>query len=353
MKMLFFLSLFLILYTYFFYPLLIWGLDVLLKRRNHVIDENFYPTVSLVVIAHNEEEVIREKIENSLSLDYPKEKFQIIMASDNSTDRTNEIMAQYTGKGICFMPILKRGGKSKALNLCIPKAQGEIIVLSDANTLVHQDAVRKLVRHFADPVIGCVSGKLRFRPVEGNPLGMIESRFWNYETWVKKHEGNLGFLPGANGGIYAIRKSVFHLLPTTKAIMDDFIITLNIIAQGYRAISDPEVRALEDTCVNVQDSFEQKVRIGAANFHGLPYIYHLLNPAKGFVAYILWSHKIIRWFLPFFLLILLISNLLLLGQGLFYQYLAVGQSSFYLTACLGYVGYLLSKQKKHSVKVLS
>jgi len=345
-KLFFFLGLFLILYTYLIYPFIICALNKLCNKEHHRIDESFIPSVSLIVVAHNEEQVIREKIINSLSLDYPTEKLEVIFTSDCSTDSTDKIIIPYQKKGIYFICIKKRGGKSKALNKCIPLATGEIIILSDANTFVHKDAVRKLVRHFKDPKIGCVSGKLRFRPIQGNPLGIIESRFWNYETWLKIHEGNIASLPGANGGIYAIRKSLFKPLPTDKAIMDDFLITLNIIKQEYRAISDPEVMALENTCLKVKDSFEQKIRIGAGNLHGLKYIYPLLNPAKGFIAFILWSHKIIRWFLPFVLIIVFISNIFLIKQGPLYQYLAGGQICFYLAAFLGFVCYVLKKDKK-------
>lgn len=348
-KILFFFSLFLILYTYLLYPLIIYILNIILRKKDHhcpEIDENFFPTVSFVVVAHNEEQVIQKKIKNSLILDYPKDKLEIVFASDCSDDATDEIIAPYHKKGLLsFIPIRTRGGKSKALNICLSRVRGEIVVFSDANTFVQKDSVRKLVRHFADPKIGCVSGRLKFRPVEGNPLGMIESRFWNYETWVKIKEGNIASLPGANGGIYAIRKILFKPLPTDRAIMDDFLVTLAIIAHGYRAISDPEVRAIEDTCIKVGDSFEQKVRIGAGNFHGLKYIYPLLSPARGLIAYILWSHKIIRWFLPFVLMTTLISNILLVRQGWIYQCLMGSQVSFYLVACLGFLCYLKSKKE--------
>jgi len=347
LKVLFFFSLFLILYTYLIYPMIMLILNILLrKRKDHLIDESFLPLVSVVVVAHNEKQVIQKKIENCLSLDYPKEKLEIILATDCCTDGTDEIIAPYHKKGaLHFIPIRPRGGKSKALNICLPKARGEIVVFSDANTFVQKDTVRKLVRHFADPKIGCVSGRLRFRPVKGNPLGMIESRFWNYETWVKRLEGNIASLPGANGGIYAIRKSLFRPLPTDRAIMDDFIITLRIIGMGYRAISDPQIVAIEDTCIRVEDSFEQKIRIGAGNFNGLKYIYPLLSPTQGLIAYILWSHKIIRWFLPFVLIAALISNIFLVNQGRLYQYLIGSQISFYLTAFLGFLCYLWNKEK--------
>jgi biofilm PGA synthesis N-glycosyltransferase PgaC len=345
-KILFFFSLFLIFYTYLLYPLIIFILNMILREKGHQIDEDFFPSVSFVVIAHNEKQVIQKKIENCLSLDYPKDKLEIVFASDCSDDGTDEIISSYQKKGLLsFIPIRIRGGKSKALNICLPMINGNIVVFSDANTFVQKDTVRKLVRHFADPQIGCVSGRLKFRPVEGNPLGMIESRFWNYETWVKIKEGNIASLPGANGGIYAIRKPLFKPLPTDRVVMDDFLITLHIIGTGYRAISDPQVRAIEDTCIRVGDSFEQKVRIGAGNFHGLKYIYPLLAPTQGLIAYILWSHKIIRWFLPFVLMAALISNMFLVRQGWVYQCLIGSQISFYLVACLGFLCYLRSKKE--------
>ncbi|MEW5804091.1 MAG: glycosyltransferase family 2 protein, partial [bacterium] len=328
------------------YPLIIWILNIVLSKKGHEVDESFFPFVSFVVVAHNEEQVIQEKIENCLSLDYPKDKLEIVFASDCSDDGTDEIIGRYQRKGLLtFIPVRVRGGKSNALNICVPQVRGEIVVFSDANTFVQKDAVRKLIRHFVDPQIGCVSGRLQFRPVRGNPLGMIESRFWNYETWVKIKEGNIASLPGANGGIYAIRKALFKPLPTDKTIMDDFVITLRIIESGYRAISDPQVRALEDTCVRVKDSFSQKVRIGAGNFHGLKYISPLLLPSRGLIAYILWSHKIIRWFLPFFLMTALISNLFLVRQGSMYRYLIGSQISFYFVALLGFMCYLKSKKE--------
>ncbi|MGA1869999.1 MAG: glycosyltransferase family 2 protein [bacterium] len=342
---------FLILYTYILYPGIIFLLEKIFNQKKWKIDEHYYPFVSFIVSAYNEEDVIKRKLENTCHLKYPKDRLEIIFISDGSTDNTDNIISQYSRRRIELIRINGRKGKSYALNSVIPQTRGEICVLSDANSILREDVLKKLVRHFVDPTIGCVSGRLKFKPIQGNPLSIIETQFWNYETWLKIKEGNITSLPGANGGVYAIRKSLFKPLPADRVMVDDFLITLNIIAANYRAVSDPEVNAKENGCLRIKDSYSQKIRIGAGNFHAIRFFYPLLNPFKGFIAFILWSHKIIRWFIPFLMISIFVTNLFLFKESSLFQITLYAQCILLLWAALGFIIPLGEKKKANVIQI--
>ncbi len=324
MKILFFLSLFLIIYTYIIYPVFLFlfaslvqlkrDMEYLWSRKDRRKKHPLYdlPEVSIIIAAYNEEKVIDEKIQNSLALNYPKDKIEIIIASDGSTDRTNSIVEGYINQGVKLLSFSERKGKSSLLSRVIPKAEGSIIALSDANTMYEHDAVINLVRHFSDPKVGGVCGELRLKPFENR--ANEESRYWWLENMIKFMENRIGATLGANGGIYAIRKEAFQPIPP-DTVVDDFVIFLKVREKGFKTVFDPEAVAYEETAPDLKGEYKRRIRIGAGNFQSISIARKLLNPLRGTVAFSFWSHKVLRWCVPFFLVIFLFSNLFLVKNG--------------------------------------
>ena len=340
MKFLFFTSVLLILYTYLVYPALLF----LLKRFTSPTKKEFspfLPNVSLIICAYNEEAVIEKKIINSLGLDYPPGQLEVIIASDGCSDRTLEIVRKYTDQGVTLFDYPQRQGKVNVLNATVPKANNEIIILSDANTYFNSDAVKNLVQHFADPQIGCVCGALRFVSAEGSHTGDLEGFYWKFETFLKKIEGGHGSLLGANGGIYALRKELFYSCPP-DTIVEDFVIPMKILEKGYKVFYDPHAVALEETTKHIIQEKQRRIRIGAGDFQALFMLKSMLNPAKGFPAFAFWSHKVIRWLVPFLMITAFGTNLFLVGTvhapSLPYFYIFfIGQCFFYVLAIAGQI----------------
>src|SRR4029453_8515575 len=237
----------LIVYAYIVYPVLLVTLGALRRATAapRGLEEADLPSVSVLVVAHNEEAVIRERIDTLLALDYPKDKLELVIASDSSRDRTVDIVKEYSGRGIQLIAFTERTGKSAVLDAVIPRLKGSIAVLSDANTMMEPSAVRRLVRWFENPQVGVVCGKLVLTdPVKGTN---VDSLYWRFETLLKRSEGRLGALLGANGGIYAIRRSVFQGL-SHDTIVDDFVIPLLArVRTGCAIIYDESAIACEET----------------------------------------------------------------------------------------------------------
>jgi len=232
----------------------------------------------------------------------------------------------------------EREGKLNVLNKTVPETRGDILVFSDANTMYRPDAVRKLVRHFTDPTVGGVCGQLRLVNPNDNAAGKGEGLYWCYENALKMAEGMIYTVIGANGAIYAIRRELFCPLPTGTVVMDDFLIPLRVLEQGRRMVYDPEAVATENTSPDMQGEFARRVRIAAANFNAIPHILGLLNPLRGFVALALWSHKIVRWLVPFLAIGALVTNLWVLKSGWIYVTTLGLQLLIYVGAILGYLG---------------
>ncbi len=309
----------------------LWFVSQERDRRSRPVGETFEPRVTLVVPAHDEEQCIGEKLENSLSLDYPAQLFEVLVGSDGSTDRTDGLVQACPDPRV-RLSVAARGGKVAVLNRCIPEAQGEIVVLTDANTMIDKRAVRRLVRHFSDPDVGAVCGRLKLynrvrREYE-------ESTYWTYETLLKLYEGKHGAVLGANGGLYAIRRALFMPLPP-DTVVDDFVIPLRILEAGYQVRFDPEAAAYEETTEDYAREFARRARIGAGNFQSLSQVRGLLNPSRGFAAYAFWSHKVLRWCAPLLLALALLANGVLAFQSAAYLVLFTGQLGFYALAALG------------------
>lgn len=335
-EILFWLGCALLLYTYFGYLFLLLVLSKIsfFKKASRISTNNYCRSVTLLIAAYNEENVIRAKLENSLHLDYPNKLFNIIVASDGSTDRTNEIVEQYSAKYNQIKLLeFARLGKSRVLNEAVNYIEDDIIVFSDANTEYSPDAVKKIIKYFDDPEVGCVSGRLVYRNPGEVISGRGESFYWRYETILKKLESKIGYVAGANGAIYAIRRKLFTpLLP--KTINDDFTTSMKIVKNGYKSIYEEGAIAYEDVAPTVKSEFDRHVRDGAGHYIAVMHLLGLLNPFLGLRFFIYLSHRIFRWLAPFVLIILFILNIGLLSN-LFYISTFIFQITFYVVALIG------------------
>ena len=333
-QILFCLFVFLILYSYLFYPVLLMILSKFWKKTKPNFTD-VLPAVSMIISAYNEEKVIQAKIDNCLALDYPSDRLEIIFASDGSDDRTNGIVRKFCGRGIVLYDYKQRRGKVNVLNETIGRAQNDIIIFSDANTMFEPAAIKNLVRHFQNPNVGCVCGALEFKSADKSKTGELEGVYWRYETLLKNLEGSRGCLLGANGGIYALRKELFFRCPA-DTIVEDFIIPMKILQQGYKVIFETQARAVEEAAQHIVQEKKRRIRIGAGDFQALFMLLPMLSPLKGFSALAFWSHKVLRWFAPFFLIGAFIANLALLAYPLF-QFTFSVQTLFYVSAMIGQI----------------
>jgi cellulose synthase/poly-beta-1,6-N-acetylglucosamine synthase-like glycosyltransferase len=320
-------------YAYLGYPLLVWGLSRVINGPvlPRTGDDADLPAVSLLIAAYNEEAVIEDRLRNALAMDYPTDKLEIVVSSDGSSDRTTEIVRRYSGGNIRLLDYAHRRGKATVLNASVPELEGEIILFSDANTEVDSSAARKLVRWFQDPRVGAVCGRLVLTdPLTGKN---VDSLYWRYETFLKRCEGKLGALLGANGGIYALRKDSFTPIPD-GTILDDVVIPLLArLRTGCTIVYDSEAVAQEETPPDLGSEFSRRSRIGAGGFQSIGILWGLLHPRWGWTALAFASHKVLRWLCPFFLLGLLASNLVLSAIP-FFQATLVAQFAFYLGAAV-------------------
>jgi len=292
------------------------------------------PKVSLLIAAYNEEAVIEEKIKNCLELDYPRDKFEVIFASDGSTDNTNELIERHTGEGsnLVLYKFEKRAGKPSVLNKAVKQAKGDIIVFSDADTFLDKDALKMIVRPFADKKAGCVCGKIILKSAGQNIAS--EGVYWRYESWIKSMEAGLGSVSGAAGGLYAIRKNLWRDIPG-DTLIDDFVISMKIAQKGYAVLYAPEALGYEETASTSAEEFVRRVRIGSGGYQSMILLAGILNPLKGSLSFRFWSHKVIRWLAPFLLIFLFISSVFLAKDGFFYLVVFTLQAVFYTAAILG------------------
>jgi len=342
-------------YTVAGYPAVLWLLARLFGRPHRPGDVE--PTVTLLIPAHDEAAVIRQKVENSLALDYPPDRLQVRVVSDGSTDGTDEIVAPYRARGVELQRIEVRAGKPNAVNQAVPHARGDVLLLCDANTMFAPDAVRRLVRHFADPRVGAVTGDVRLRSQEVS-YGEGEGLFYRLERLLQTCEARLWTAVGVDGGMYALRRELYAPVPP-DTLIDDFVIAMNVARAGRRVVYDPEAVATEDAVVDPAQEFRRRTRTVAGGFQtlfdgrGRP----RWNQPGLWLAYL--SHKVLRWVGPFVLLALLAGNTaaaiavprgdggrwglyagLLAGQGLFYALAlagaALGRSRLPRALCLPY-----------------
>lgn len=331
----FFLSLLLVAYAYVGYPVVIFILSRIFSRP--VRKAGITPRVSLIITAYNEARDIAAKLDNTLALDYPADKLEIIVASDCSSDRTDEIVRGYSERGVILHRRPERLGKSVAQNHAVKIASGEILVFSDATTMYAPDAVRRIVRSFADPEVGCVAGQLIYVDNAATAVGQGCRSYWNYEKFIKESESRAGSLIGVSGCLYAVRRSSYARLALDMS--SDFVIASEIHLQGLRTVYERDAIAMEDTNNRSRDEFRMRVRIIEQTYSALHRYRAALNLSRhGLFAFQLISHKVMRYAVPLFLIVALTANLPLASEMAFFRWTLMAQVAFYLAAAAGWVG---------------
>ncbi len=342
--MIFWVCLGLLAYHYVGYPLLLFVFCALskatsdfwylIRRRNRrcLPQTDYVPQVALLMSIYNEEAVIRAKVKNTLAIDYPPDRLEFLLGLDAPTDSTGGVLSQIQLNRLRVFPFQTRRGKLAVLCDLAAHTSAEILVFTDANTMLEKNCVRNLVRHFADGRVGVVSGEeIRVVTPGTDPAG--ESLYWRYESALKILESRLDCSLGGNGAALAIRRSLFR--PRKQSIVEDFQIPLEIRFKGYRVVYDPEAVAVEEIAPTFSAQFARRVRISAGNYQTLFANPGCLNPMKGLVTFCFFSHRVLRWFAPALLLGAFFCSILLATQ-LEYAVLLAAQSAFYLAAGLGY-----------------
>lgn len=333
MKALFWISAAFVVYVYFGYPALLWLLRSFVPAPPP--KQPIEPTVTLLVAAHNESDVIAAKLRNALALDYPAAKLTIVVASDGSRDNTAEIVrsiAATEGAGrVRLAEFNENRGKVATLNDVLSKLTTDIVVFSDASSLLSRDSLLRLAQHFTDPKVGAVSGVYRVLKKDQAKLGAQEDFYWKYETFLKVQEAQLGAFTGAHGSLYAIRRELYPF-PAADTINDDFIIPMRIRQRGYRVDYEPAAVAYEEA--QEMEGFSRRVRITAGNIDQLREIKAMLWPPQLMSLFCLLSHKAARLLVPIAMLLVLVLNFALWKDSP-YRWLLAGQVAFYGLAGLG------------------
>jgi glycosyltransferase involved in cell wall biosynthesis len=289
----------------------------------------FLPEATLVITAYNEEERIREKLENTLALDYPRDKLQVLVASDGSTDATNSIVREYADRGIELLQVKSRGGKENAQKEAVAVARGDILVFTDVATRLNPDGLTQIVANFADPTVGCVSSVDRVLGQDGRPGG--EGAYVRYEMWLRRLESRVSSLVGLSGSFFAARKEVCR--DFSGDMQSDFRTVLNSVKMGLRGVSDPAAVGYYLDVGNGDREFERKVRTVVRGITVFFRHLEFLNVFRyGFFSYQFFCHKLMRWLVPLFLLTALAANLALAHGSVFYSALMVVHAGLYLVA---------------------
>jgi len=294
-SLLFWLSVLFVIYTYIGYPILI-GIFAYVKPQRTSYS-NLEPSVTLLITAYNEEAVLYKKIENSLALEYPKEKLQILIAADGSTDGTQEIVKQFSDLGVELSFVPERSGKIVAMNRAVLKARGDIIVFSDANNMYEPDTLSKLLVPFSDGTVGATTGA-KMIIQDGSDLGSAEGIYWKYESWIKRKETTFSSCIGAVGEILAVRRDLY-IPPPKNVINDDYFIVLELLKRGYRISYVPEARSFEYVSVQESDEIIRRSRMTSGKYQAIFSFFNLLPFGRPVLLWQIVSHKYFRAFLPF------------------------------------------------------
>jgi cellulose synthase/poly-beta-1,6-N-acetylglucosamine synthase-like glycosyltransferase len=327
-KIIFWMCVSIVAYTYAGYPVLIFVLSRAFGKRASPPDvvEAELPLVSVLIAVHNEESVIEQRINNALQLDYPADKLEIVIASDGSDDRTVELASGY-GHRVRVANYAGRRGKAATVNTAARDLNGQIVLFSDANTSIDHQAVRKLVRWFGDGHVGVVCGRLVLIDSKGG--NNVDGVYWRYETFMKTCEGRLGALVGANGAIYAIRRDVFESIPAGTVVDDLVIPMLARMRRGCGIVYDEDALGWEETPSNLSEEFRRRVRIGSGGFQSLAMLWPILDPRRGWIALAFLSHKVLRWVCPLLLLSALGASAALCHGDAIYRWALAAQICFY------------------------
>ena len=307
--LLFWFSLLLILYIYVGYPVAIWVLALFHKPVK--VDSSIVPTVTLFFAAHNEERVIAQKLENSLALDYPRDRLQILVADDGSSDRTVEIAGSFVDQGIKLISYPERSGKLAAIRRAFANVTGEIVLFSDSDNFYPADVLRHVVKYFGDQSVGGVSGG---RNVIGKTsLGTAEGIYWKYEEGIKLHESQVSSCVGVAGDLLAIRSELYQP-PPSDIINDDFFIAVSIIKQGYKVLYAPDARSFHPVATSEKGEIERRARMVAGRYQAMFSAWRMLPFQYPGIVWQIISHKYLRPFIPIAMFFMLIGNALALWQ---------------------------------------
>lgn len=330
-KAVFWLAAFALFYVYAGYPLLLAIAGLFARGRR--AEPDYFPRLTVLIAAYNEEDAIEKKLRQTLALDYPEDKLEVLVLSDSSTDRTDEIVKSFPDSRVKLVRMEERRGKTFAQNQGVKRAGGEVLVFSDATAIYHAQALRYLACNYRDPKVGAVSGRYKyFDPSDESPTGLGSSAFWNYENLIKTMQSRIMTITGCCGCIYSVRKTAYTDLP--EDVISDLVQPLHVIQKGYRVRFEDRALAYEETTKSTAEEFRMRVRVVTRAMRGLLSVAPLLEPWKfGWVSFQLWSHKVLRWMVPMMLLALLAGNLALVGDP-YYRWALAAQLLLYAAAIL-------------------
>lgn len=349
----------LVVYTYVGYGALLIAIVKIKRIFSHgktihqIADDSQLPPVTLMICAYNEEDIVDKKMENTRSLDYPKDKLKVMWVTDGSTDSTNDKLSQYPEVGIFFEP--KRAGKTAAMNRGMNFVDTEIVIMTDANTMINREALKVIVNLMENPKVACVAGEKRVmarNDSQGAAQG--ESLYWKYESTLKRFDYELNSAMGAAGELCAIKKSLYKPMPS-DTLLDDFIMSMNTLRYGYKIAYSPDAYAMEYGSADLQEESKRKRRIAAGGLQSIWRLRSLMNPFKyPLTAFQFVSHRALRWSItPIALFALIPLNVALVigNAGTFYLVTWIMQILFYIAAYIGYVQ--SGKEKKNKLCFIS
>ena len=345
LKILFWACLLIVFYTYLGYGILLY-IIIRLRRlfkgkpqKTVMPQDDELPTMTLMICAYNEEDVVAEKMENTLAIDYPKDKLRIMWVTDGSNDHTNELLSAYPEVDIVFSP--ERRGKTAALKHGLRELQTRYVAFTDANTMINTDALREIARLFRDPTVGCVSGEKRVAARKAGEMAAEgEGLYWKYESTLKRWDSELYSAMGAAGELYAIDPDLCREVPD-EALLDDFMMSMYVVQAGKRIAYTADAYAMEYGSANIHEESKRKRRIAAGGLQSIWWLRSMLNPLRQPLATFQYvSHRVLRWSItPIAMVLLLLVNIALvaIGAGSFYTVMLIGQALFYLAAILGWL----------------
>jgi cellulose synthase/poly-beta-1,6-N-acetylglucosamine synthase-like glycosyltransferase len=314
-RIIFWLAALLLFYVYAGYPLLLALCGLFIRRQRP--EPGYSPPISILIAAYNEEAAIERKLRQTLALEYPADKVEILVLSDCSTDRTDELVKAFPDPRVRLVRMPERRGKTHAQNQGIKQAKGEVVIFSDATAIYHSKALVYLACSYQDQSVGAVSGRYQyFDPGDQSPTGLGSVAFWNYENLIKKLQSKIRTITGCCGCIYSVRKAAYTDL--ADDVISDLVQPLQAIRKGYRVLFEDRALAYEETTQSTAEEFAMRVRVVTRAMRGLLSVSDLLMPWKFFwPAFQLWSHKVLRWMVPLFLIMMFFANLLLLDAPIY------------------------------------
>ena len=331
-------------WVYIGYPLTVWVLTRTRRSPDLVsrIAESDLPKVSVLVAAHNEQEVIEGKLQNTLEQSYPSDRIEVIVASDGSTDRTLAIARQFDDPRVRVLEFTENRGRALVHNDVVEAARGEILVFTDADTELDAGFLRNCASRFADPGVGCVVGTLNYR-ARGSTIASYQGLYWRYELGIRALEGQLGILATGTGACMALRKPLFRRLAGREDV--DFTSPLDVVLQGFRVVHASDALAYDSPPASASSELRARIRMTSRNFIGTLHKWGLVNWFKHpAVSFGLLSHKVLRWLIPYFMLAALIANAWVVWKGTLYQIALGAQLMFYLAALLGWLAELSGRR---------